>query len=252
MPIPVLALLHVGSVPVWAQSITDTGIQLCQYRYWHFCILVQYQYGHSLLPALAFQNGARTGIGISAPWFSTSIGTFHYRNWHSKMVPVAVLALLHISSVPVWAQSVTGTSIIFCLYWYWHFCIQVQYRYRHNPLPVLAFKNGACTSTGISELWFSTSMGTFHYRNWHSKMVPVLVLEFLYFDLLSVLAWVITGTGIQWCPFRYWHFGTLVQYQYGHIPLLVLAFKNGARIGTGISAFWFSTSIVQSGQKKCR
>jgi hypothetical protein len=111
-----------------------------------------------------------------------------------------------------------------------------------SPLPVLAFKNGARTSTGISEFLFSTSMGTFHHQNWHSKMVPVPALDFFYFGSLSVLAWVITGNGNQWCLFRYWHFGTLVQYQYGHITLLVLAF-NIAHTGNGISALWFSTGI---------
>jgi hypothetical protein len=73
-------------------------------------------------------------------------------------------------------------------------------------------------------------------------MVPVPLLEFLYFGSLSVLAWVITGNGIQWCPFQYWHFGTLVQYQYRRITLPVLAF-NIACTGNGISALWFSTGI---------
>jgi hypothetical protein len=62
----------------------------------------------------------------------------------------------------------------------------------------------------ISALWFSTSMGTFHYRNWDSTMVTVPVMVFVHFGSLSVLARVITGTGIQWCPFRYWHFGTFI------------------------------------------
>jgi hypothetical protein len=148
--------------------------------------LVQYQYWHIPLPELAFQNGAHTGIGIVAHWFSTGVGTVYY--------------------------------------WYWH------------------SKNGARTGTGIFALWFSTGIGTVHYRYWHSKMVPVLVPAFLYFGSLSVLAWVITGNGIQWCPFRFWHFRTLVQYQYGHITLPVLAF-NIARTGNGISTLWFSTGI---------
>ncbi len=58
---------------------------------------------HIPLPELAFVTCACTGIGISEPWFSTSIGTYHYRNWHSKMMPVPVLALLHVVSLPVWA-----------------------------------------------------------------------------------------------------------------------------------------------------
>ncbi len=73
-------------------------------------------------------------------------------------------------------------------------------------------------------------------------MVPVPVLDFLYFGSFSVLAQVITGTGIQLCSFRYWHFGTMVQYQYGHIPLPVLVFDI-ACTGNGISALWFSTGI---------
>jgi hypothetical protein len=35
----------------------------------------------------------------------------------------------------------------------------------------------------------------------------------------------------------------LVQYQYGHIPLQVLASRHGARTGTGIFERWFSTGI---------
>jgi ABC-type uncharacterized transport system permease subunit len=128
MPVPVLAFLHFGSVPVWAYSITGTGIyewfqyrywnlyfgsltvlawvitgtgiHSCPFRYWHFGTLVQYQYRHIPLPVLAF-NIARTGNRISALWFSTVIGTFHYWYWHSKMVPVLVQAFMHFGSVPV-------------------------------------------------------------------------------------------------------------------------------------------------------
>jgi hypothetical protein len=110
VPVPVLAFLHFGSVPVWAQSITGTGMLLCPYQYWHFCTLVQYQYGHSPLPILAF-NGASTGIGISAFWFSTSMVTVHYQHWHSLILPVLVLAFLHLGSVPVLAHTITGTGI---------------------------------------------------------------------------------------------------------------------------------------------
>jgi hypothetical protein len=35
----------------------------------------------------------------------------------------------------------------------------------------------------------------------------------------------------------------LVQYQYGHVPLPVLASQHGARTGTGIFELWFSTGI---------
>jgi hypothetical protein len=79
-----------------AFNCASTGIGIAAF-------LVQYQYWHIPLPELAFVTCARTGIGISTPWFSTSIGTYHYWNWHSKMMPVPVLALLHVVSLPVWA-----------------------------------------------------------------------------------------------------------------------------------------------------
>jgi hypothetical protein len=73
-PIP-----YFGSVPVWARSIIGASIQKwCPYQYWHYR-LVQYQYEHDPLPVLVFKNGAHTGTGIFALWFSTGIGTVHYR-----------------------------------------------------------------------------------------------------------------------------------------------------------------------------
>jgi hypothetical protein len=107
VPVPVLAFLHFGSVPAWAQFITGTGMLLFPHWYWHCCTLVQYQYGHSLLPILAF-NCASTGIGISVLRFNTGTGTVHYQHWHSKLVPVLVLAFLHFGSVPVWAHTITA------------------------------------------------------------------------------------------------------------------------------------------------
>jgi hypothetical protein len=157
-------------------------------------------------------NCASTGIGISTFWFSTSTGTYHYRNWHSLLVPVLVLAFLHLGSVPVLAHTITGTGIQndartgvgivahwfiigmgIVRYWYWHLIL---------PVPVLAFLHlgslpvqaQSITHIGIQKwcpywywhfcTWFSTSMGTFHYRNWDPNMVPVLVLAFLH--LVSV------------------------------------------------------------------
>ncbi len=78
------------------------------------------------------------------------------------------------------------------------------------------------------------------------------LLEFLYFGSLSLLAWVITGTGIQRCLLRYWHFGTLVQYQYGHIPFPVLAL-NIAHTGNAISALRFHNGMYRhsAGIQKC-
>jgi hypothetical protein len=78
LPVPVLAFPHFGSVPVQAQSITRIGIQKwCPYWYWHFCTLVQYQYGHIPLPELGIMNGSSTGIGFFVLWFIISIGTGH-------------------------------------------------------------------------------------------------------------------------------------------------------------------------------
>ncbi len=167
-------------------------------------MLVQCQYGHSPIPIMAF-NCAITGIDISSFWFSTSIGTYHYQNWHSSLVPVLVLAFLNLGSVPVLAHTITGTGIQkWCPYQYWHCCALFHYRYGHSPLLVLAFNFAR-------------------------------VLEFLQLGSLPVQAQSITHIGIQiWCPYRYWHFCTLVQYQYGHIPLPELGSQHGARTGTGI------------------
>jgi hypothetical protein len=89
-----------GSLSVLGKVITGNGIQWFPFQYWHFGPLNQYQCGHITLLVLAF-NIACTGNGISALWFSTSIGTLHYWYWHSKMVPVLVLAFLHFGSVRV-------------------------------------------------------------------------------------------------------------------------------------------------------
>jgi hypothetical protein len=170
------------------------------------------------------------------------MGTVHYQHWYSIMVPVLVVAFLHLSSVPVLAHTITGTGIQkWCLYRYWHCCTMVQYRYGHSSLLVLAF-NFACTCIGISALWFSTGTGRVHYPHWHSKIIPASVLAFLHFGSVPVWAHSITGTGIhEWFQYRYWNFCTLVHYQYWHGSFLVLAL-NGARSGIGILALWFSTS----------
>jgi hypothetical protein len=104
--------MHIGPVPVLARYITHTVINWCQYRYWHLCILVQHQYWHGTLPALAL-NGASTSIGIYAFWSSTSIGLVYYLyKW--------------------------------CPYRYWHFCTIGQYQYWYSTLPILVL-NGLST-----------------------------------------------------------------------------------------------------------
>jgi hypothetical protein len=90
VPVPVMANMYLESVPVWAHSITRTGIQLCPYQYWHLGTFVQYQYWQGPLPELAL-NGASTGIGIFAVFSNTSIGMVHYRYCH-YLVPIPVLA----------------------------------------------------------------------------------------------------------------------------------------------------------------
>jgi hypothetical protein len=134
--VPVLAFLHSGPVPVWARSITGTGIKWCQYRYWHICSFVQYQYWNVTLPVLPVLD-ARTGIGMLVLWFITSL-----------------------------ARSISGTGIKWYQYRYRHLCILVQYQYWHGISPVRAL-NGARAGIGISALWSSTSMGAVHYRYWH-------------------------------------------------------------------------------------
>jgi hypothetical protein len=88
----------------------------------------------------------------------------------------------------------------------------VQYQYGHILLLVLAL-NGASTGIVIRGLWSSTSIGKY-----------------------------ITGTGIKWCSYRYWHFCTFVQYQYGYGKLPVLAL-NGASTGIGIFALLSNISM---------
>jgi hypothetical protein len=130
VPVPVLAFLQCSSVPVWAQFVTSTGMLF---------------------------NCASTGIGISAFQFSTSMDTVHYHYWHLIMVPVLVLAYLHLGSVPVLARSITGTGI----------------------------QNSARTGIGIVARSFSTIMGIVCYWYWH-YIVPVPVLALLHLGSVPV------------------------------------------------------------------
>jgi hypothetical protein len=128
------------------------------------------------------------------------------------MVPVPVLAYLQFCPIPLLARYITGTAIAWCPHRYWHF--------------------GTLSNTRI---------GTVHYRYWR-LMVTVPVLAYLQFCPIPLLAWYITSTAIAWCPYWYWHFGTLVLNQYWHSPLLVLAF-NGTCTSNGLYAFMSTTSI---------
>jgi hypothetical protein len=162
-------------------------------------------------------------------------------------VPIPVLAFLYFCPISVLARSITGTGIKWCQYRYWHICSFVQYQYWHGTLPVLPLL-GARTGIGVLVLWFIISIGMVHYRYWH-WMVPVLVSAFMHFGPVPVSTQYTTGMGIKWCPCRYWHFCTLVQYQYGHGPLPVLAL-NGASTGNVNEHYakchkvYASTSIV--------
>jgi hypothetical protein len=150
-PLPVLAFrcacTRIGILALWF----NTSMGTYHYLYWCF-----------VWPS--------SGTGISALLCSTGRGTFHYRYWHSTMVPVLVRAFLHFGSVPVKAQSITGTSIQkWCPYQYCHFCILVQSWYRQSSLPVLAYNYGARTG-----YWH---FGTFiQYQYWHGTLL-VLALK---------------------------------------------------------------------------
>ncbi len=109
VPVTKMANMYLESVPVWAHSITRTGIKLCPYQYWHFCTFVRYQYWHGPLPVLAL-NGASTGIGIFAVLSNTSIGTVQYQYCH-YLVLVPVLAFWYFCPMPVLAWYITGTGI---------------------------------------------------------------------------------------------------------------------------------------------
>ncbi len=181
-------------------------------------------------------NCARTGTGIFACWVSTSMGMDHYQNWYS-VLSIPALAFWNFGSVLVWAYSITGTVIKWCQYRYWHFWILVQYQYWHGTLPVLAL-NGVHIGIGICAFWSSTSISMVYHRYWHS-MVPKPALAFVHFGPVPLLAPYIICTGIEWCPYWYWHFCTLGQYQNGYSTLPVQAL-NGA-----------STCYVKGHYAKC-
>ncbi len=73
-------------------------------------------------------------------------------------------------------------------------------------------------------------------------MVPAPVLAFMHFGQVPVLARYVAGTDIKWCLYRHWHLCILVQYQYWHGTLPVLAL-NGARTSIGSFARLASTSM---------
>jgi hypothetical protein len=154
--------------------------------------LVQYQYWHIPLPELAFKNDARTGIGIVALWFITGMGIVRYWYWY-LILPVPVLAFLHLGSVLVQAQSITHIGIQnWCPYRYWHFCTLVQYQYGHIPLPGLGFINGSSTGIGIFVLWFIISIGAGHYwwapgapQQLAISMVPCGAILLVRFELIA-------------------------------------------------------------------
>jgi hypothetical protein len=70
-----------------------------------------------------------------------------YRYWH-LMVPVPVMAYMHLCPLPVLAWYITVTDIKWCQNRYWHICTFVQYQYWHDTLPVLAL-NGARAGIGV-------------------------------------------------------------------------------------------------------
>jgi hypothetical protein len=69
--------------------------------------------------------------------------------------------------------------------------------------------------------------------------MPILV----HFGPVLVSAWYITGTGIKWCPYWYWHFCTFVQYQYGYGTLPVLAL-NGVRVLVPTYICWYQNTQI--------
>ncbi len=164
MPIPVLSFWYFCPIPVLAWYITGTGIKWWQYRYWHICSFVQYQYWHGTLPVLPLL-GAHTGIGILVLWFIISIGTVHYWYWH-LMVPVPLMAFMHLCPLPLSAWYITVTDIKWCQNWYWHICMFVEYQYWHGTFLVLAL-NGAHAGIRIYAFWSRTSISMVHYRYRH-------------------------------------------------------------------------------------
>jgi hypothetical protein len=95
VPVPVSAFMHFGPVPVLARYITGMGIKWCPYRDWHICTLVQYQYGRGPLPALAL-NGASTG-NVNEPY-----AKYHKIYASNSVVPPLLGALLELVICANW------------------------------------------------------------------------------------------------------------------------------------------------------
>ncbi len=81
-------------------------------------------------------------------------------------------------------------------------------------------KNDLTTGTWQDNIWCSINIillctsDADHYGYWHS-VVPVLVLANMYLESVPVWAHSITGTGIQLCPYQYWHFALWVSTSMG-------------------------------------
>ncbi len=91
---------------------------LCTYPHLNKIFWLKPQDKYTPLPESALKNDARTGIGIVARRFSTGMSIVRYWYWH-LIFPVPVLAVLHLGSVPVQAQSITRIGIQkWCPYWY--------------------------------------------------------------------------------------------------------------------------------------
>jgi hypothetical protein len=94
------------------------------------------------------------------------------------MVPVLVLACLHLCPIPLLEWYITSTGIKWCQYQYWHICTFVQYQYWHGTLPVPAL-NGARTGN-VKE----------HYAKCHKIYASTSIVPTLLGALLELVIYV--------------------------------------------------------------
>jgi hypothetical protein len=121
-------------VPVQVQAFWQ-----CPYRYWHFCQLCQYQYGHFTY--------ANTGIGIFlmpiqvlASFFQQC--QYQYRHFGNAHTGTGIFANRANTSTGIFPMPILVLIFSQCLYRYWHlqcdartgnfyFCQSCQYQYGH-------------------------------------------------------------------------------------------------------------------------
>jgi hypothetical protein len=187
MPVPVrshllgarssiVILLLTMPVPVQVQAFWQ-----CPYRYWHFCQLCQYQYGHFTY--------ANTGIGIFlmpiqvlASFFQQC--QYQYRHFGNAHTGTGIFANRANTSTGIFPMPILVLIFSQCLYRYWHlqcdartgnfyFCQSCQYQYGHFQYQYGHFLH---TNTSIGIVFHSANTSMIIYQ----LTVLIISTTFLY------------------------------------------------------------------------